>query len=131
MDREEINQGMPSTREFMLSHAIMHNYEYTMEISGQIGLDSRTGKLASGIEAETRQALSNIEEILTKVGWRFGDIVKVRIFVTSMRNYQKVNEVCTRKFIRELPAVTVVGVNELPMGASVEIECTAAGNYKK
>ena len=132
MGKQSINsEKAPSTKGFPLSHAIIHNLEYTMEISGQIGLDPKTMKLVEGgIEAQTIQALKNIEGILSEVGWDFGNIIKVRIFVTDMKNYQKVNEIYAKKFIKDLPARAVLGVKELPLGALVEIECTAAGSGK-
>lgn len=132
MGKQSINSDKaPSTKGFPLSHAIIYNYEYTMEISGQIGLDPKTGKLVEGgIEAETKQALSNIEGILSEVNWGFENIVKVRIFVTNMKDYQKVNEIYAKKFKKDLPARAALGVKELPLEAHVEIECTAAGNSK-
>lgn len=130
MGKEAVNSGKaPSTKGFPLSHAIVHNYEYVMEISGQIGLDPRTSKLVEGgIEEETKQSLNNIEGILSEIGWNFENIIKVRIFVTNMKNYQKVNEIYAKKFIKDFPARAVLGVKELPLGAQVEIECTAAGS---
>ena len=133
MGKESINSDKaPSTKGFPLSHAILHNYEYTMEISGQVGLDPKTVKLVDGgIEAETKQALKNIEAILSEVGWKFDNIIKVRIFVTDMKDYQKVNEIYAKKFTNGFPARAVLGVKELPLGAHVEIECTAAGSSKR
>jgi len=132
MGKESINSDKaPSAKGFPLSHAIMHNYEYVMELSGQIGLDPKTGKLVEGgVEAETKQAMNNIEGILSEVGWKFDNIIKVRIFVTEMKDYQKVNEIYAKKFTNDFPARAVLGVKELPLGAHVEIECTAAGNSR-
>lgn len=129
MGKTTINSDKaPSTKGFPLSHAILHNYQYTMELSGQIGLDPKTGKLVEGgIEEETKQALDNIEAILSEAGWNFGNIIKVRIFVTNMKEYQKVNEIYAKEFTGSFPARAVLGVNELPLGAHVEVECTAAG----
>ena len=133
MGRESVNSDKaPSTKGFPLSQAILHNHEYVMELSGQIGLDPKTGKLVKGdIETETKQALKNIEGVLSEVGWGFENIVKVRIFVTDMKSYQKVNEIYAKKFTNGFPARAVLGVKELPLGAHVEIECTAAGNSKR
>ena len=121
----------PSTKGFPLSHAILHNFEYTMEISGQIGLDPKTSKLVEGgIEAQTKQALDNVEGILSEIGWDLKNIIKVRIFVTDMKDYQKLNEIYAKRFTSDFPARAVLGVKELPLGAYVEIECTAAGDRK-
>lgn len=129
MSKEYVNSDKaPSTKGFPLSHAVLHNYQYMMEISGQIGLDPETGRLVEGgIEDETSQALNNIEAILSEAGWNFSNIVKVRIFVTDMKEYQKVNEIYANRFEENFPARAVLGVKELPLGAHVEIECTAAG----
>ncbi|MBI4174216.1 MAG: reactive intermediate/imine deaminase [Candidatus Aenigmarchaeota archaeon] len=127
--REYVNSPKaPSTKGFPLSHAVLHNLPLTMEISGQIGLDPKTGKLVEGgIEEETRQAIKNIESILSETGWDLRNITKARIFVTDMKEYQKVNEIYAKKFAKDFPARAVIGVKELPLGAHVEIECTAAG----
>lgn len=128
MRKEIINSGKaPSTTGFPLSHAILHNFQYVMEISGQLGLNPETGKLAEGIEEETEHALNNVASILSEKGWDFSNIVKVRIFVTDMKDYKKVNELYAKRFETAFPARVVLGVKELPLGAHVEIECTAAG----
>ena len=129
MDKKIINSDKaPSTKGFPLSHGILHNYRYTLEISGQIGLDPKTMKLVSGgIEEETKQAIKNVESILSEVGWNLNNITKARIFVTDMNEYKKVNDVYSKKFAKDFPARAVIGVKELPLGAHVEIECTAAG----
>lgn len=113
----------------LLSQAILESSKYRLEISGQIGLDVESGKLIEGgIEGETKQALKNIEVILNEVGWSFEDITKVRIFLTDMEEYAKLNEIYTSVFNNELPSRVVLGVKELPLGALVEIECTAAAD---
>ena len=114
MDKEYVNSDKaPSTKGFPLSHAVLHDFPYTMEIFGQIGLNPETGRLVAGIENETNQALDNIGSILSEVGWDFRNIIKVR-----------------KRFEEDFPARAVIGVKELPLGANVEIECTAAGEQQ-
>ena len=130
MGKEHVNSNKaPSTKGFPLSHAVLHNFPYTMEVSGQIGLNPETGRMVEGgIEEETEQALNNIDAILSEAGWDFENIIKVRIFVTDMKDYKKVNEAYAKRFEGGFPARAVLGVKELPLGAHVEIECTAAGD---
>ncbi|HTY44252.1 MAG TPA: RidA family protein [Patescibacteria group bacterium] len=77
---------------FPLSKAVLHDEKYTMELSGQIGMNSETGKLAEGIEKQTIQTLENINNILNSVKWNLSNIIKVRIYLSDMENYAKMNE---------------------------------------
>ncbi|MBI2448348.1 reactive intermediate/imine deaminase [Candidatus Microgenomates bacterium] len=113
----------------LLSQAILESSKYRLEISGQIGLNPVDGKLVEGgIEAETIQALKNVEAILTTVGWTFEHATKVRIYLTDMADYAKVNEVYATKFKTNLPTRIALVVKSLPLGALVEIECVATGD---
>ena len=121
----------PKTTGLPFSQAIIHDSEYTMELSGQVGIDPKTGKLVDGgIEAETEQTLNNIEGVLSEIGWGFENIVKARIFLADMKDYQKMNEIYSKKFTNNPPARVALAVKGLPVGALIEIECIAAGNKK-
>ena len=95
-------------------------------VSGQIPLDSATGKLVPGdIAAQTRQALENVKTILQAAGLTFADVVKTTIFLTSMGDFAAVNEVYKTFVSEPYPARSTIAVAALPMGAKVEIEMTA------
>lgn len=113
------------------SKAIIHNLKYTMEISGQVGIDSKTGKLLEGIEKQTHQALENIKKILEETGWRFENIIKVRIYLTDMNDYTKVNEIYKKYFSNNYPARVALAVKTLPLDALIEIECTAGNDFSE
>ena len=73
-------------------------------VSGQIPLDSATGKLVEGdIAAQTRQSLENLKTILTAAGLTFAHVVKTTIFLTSMGDFAAVNEVYKSYVARALP----------------------------
>jgi 2-iminobutanoate/2-iminopropanoate deaminase len=95
-------------------------------VSGQIPLDSGTGKLIEGdIAAQARQSLENLKTILTAAGLGFEHVVKTTIFLTSMGDFAAVNEVY-KSFVGEpYPARSTVAVAALPMGAKIEIETIA------
>ena len=80
-----------------------------------------------GVGPETEQVMTNIKAILEEAGWSFNNIVKARIFLTDMTDYKVVNEIYAKNFTSEPPARVTVAVKQLPLGALVEIECTAAG----
>jgi 2-iminobutanoate/2-iminopropanoate deaminase len=100
----------------------------TVYLSGQVGVSPRTKTLVpGGVPAETEQVLENLRVLLASVGKGFSDVVSVRVFLTSMKDFQLMNAVYARYFRDPYPARTTVGVTELPMGASVEIDLVAVG----
>ncbi len=94
--------------------------------AGQIGLDPSTGELApGGIEAETRQALTNLKHIVEAAGCSLTDVVKTTVFLQDMADFAQMNAVYAEFFGHRPPARTTVAVAALPKGARVEIEAIA------
>ncbi|HEX6133756.1 MAG TPA: Rid family detoxifying hydrolase [Longimicrobiales bacterium] len=95
-------------------------------LSGQVGLRPGTRELAAGgVAAETEQALENVRTVLAAAGLTPADVVKCTVVLADMRDYDAMNAVYGRFFASEPPARSAVGVNGLPLGARVEIECIA------
>lgn len=107
------------------SKAVVFDSNNMMEVSGQIGLNQKTGKLVQGIAAQTRQAIENIKVILEDQGWELNDVVKCRIYLTDMDDYNIINKIYSEYF-KKYPARVTLAVKELPLGVLVEIECLAA-----
>lgn len=118
---------MPSWN-FPLSSAIVHDSKYEMEISGYTWKDPSNGKLEEWIEKQTARAMDNIKSVLEKVNWDTSNIVKVRIFLLNMDDYNAMNEVYATYFEGDYPARFALWVAALPGGALVEIECKAVGD---
>ena len=78
-----------------------------------------------GIEAETRQALTNMGEILKAGGSDFSKVVKTTIFITNMADFPKVNAIYSEFFDTPGPARSTVGVASLPKGGLIEIDAIA------
>lgn len=93
--------------------------------SGQLGMDSATGELACGVEAQTEQAMRNLGAILQEAGLDYADIVKTTVFVVDLGDFATVNAVYQRFFEAEPPARSCVQVAALPKDGLVEIECIA------
>jgi 2-iminobutanoate/2-iminopropanoate deaminase len=94
--------------------------------SGQTPIDPSTGKLVEGgIEEQTRQAFNNLETVLGDAGLGMEQVVKVNVYLTSMRNFAGMNAVYQARFSAPYPARTTVAVAELPLDALVEIELVA------
>jgi 2-iminobutanoate/2-iminopropanoate deaminase len=94
--------------------------------SGQLGLDPQSGNLVpGGIEAETRQALTNILHVLEDAGSGIHAVVKTTVFLKDMTDFSKMNAVYAEFFLENPPARSTVQVAALPKGGSVEIEAVA------
>ena len=94
--------------------------------SGQLGLDPVTGSLVpGGIEAETRQALTNIQNVLADSGSRLEQVVKTTVFLKDMADFLKMNAIYAAFFTENPPARSTVQVAALPKGGLIEIEAVA------
>ena len=93
--------------------------------SGQLGLDTVTGELASGIEAQTHQAFKNLEAILKEAGASLGSVVKFTLFLTDLADFAAVNAIMAQYVPEPFPARSTVGVASLPKGGIFEIEAVA------
>ena len=77
----------------------------TLFASGQIAIDAASGNLVSNsIEDETRQVMSNLNEVLKAAGCTFANVVKCTIFLKDMNNFPKVNQIYGEHFTDNPPA---------------------------
>ncbi|MEW5747259.1 MAG: Rid family detoxifying hydrolase [Candidatus Thermoplasmatota archaeon] len=95
-------------------------------ISGQLGMDPRSGSVVEGgAAAQADAALRNVGAILRAAGAGPEDVVKVSVYLRDMGDFPAVNEVYARFFFSWKPARTTVGGLHLPKGALVEIDAVA------
>ncbi len=96
-------------------------------VSGQLPIDPATGQFAEGgIQAEARQSLTNIKNILAEAGLTMRDVVKVTVLLSDINDFAAVNEVYAEFFEDPYPARSAFAVAALPKGANIEIEAIAA-----
>lgn len=95
-------------------------------LSGQLGIDPVSGRLADGVGAQTRQALRNIQALLEELGATVDDVIKTTVFVADMADFAEVNGVYASVFSENCPARSCVAVRELPLNGLVEIEAVVA-----
>jgi 2-iminobutanoate/2-iminopropanoate deaminase len=94
--------------------------------SGSAGVDPNTGKLvAGGIEAETRQTLTNLANILEGGGSSLANVIKTTVFLKDMAEFSKMNAIYAEFFDHDPPARSTIQAAALPLGAAVEIEAIA------
>lgn len=95
-------------------------------LSGQIGIDPATSKLAEGgISGETRQTLENIKASLEKHGSSMAEVIKCTVYLADIKEWAAMNEVYATYFTTNLPARSALGTSGLALGARTEIECMA------
>ena len=97
--------------------------------AGQVGLDPLTMELVEGgIEAQTRQVLTNLKHVLEAADSGLNFVVKTTVFLQDMRDFANMNSVYAEFFPENPPARSTVQVAALPKSALVEIECVALIN---
>ena len=95
--------------------------------SGQLPIDPATGAFPEGIQAQTRQSLTNVKAILTEAGTDMDHVLKTTVFLSDMNNFAAMNEVYATFFTEgSYPSRSAVAVARLPKDALVEIEVIAA-----
>ncbi len=84
-----------------------------------------TGNIPEGIEAQSEQAMRNVEAILAQAGLTTDNVVKTTVFLSDMANFAAMNTVYAAHFNEPYPARSAVAVRELPKGVLVEVEVIA------
>ena len=100
--------------------------EHMVYTAGQIGLDPATMEIVSGgAEAETRQVLTNLKQVLEAANSGLNYVVKTTVFLRDMADFPKMNAVYAEFFPENPPARSTVAAAALPKGVAVEIEAIA------
>lgn len=94
-------------------------------LSGQLGLDTKTGMLVEGIQQQTRGALENIKAVLLAAGSDMTKVVSVSVYLADMNEFAAMNEVYASYFAEPYPARATAAVKQLPKNAKVEISAVA------
>lgn len=123
---QHMNSGrvLPATG-LPFSEAVRHGD--TIYLSGQLGLQPGSLKLVpGGIEAESRQVMTNIRSTLEAHGLSMANVVKCTVMLADMKEWGRFNEIYATFFDGPKPARSALGANGLALGARVEVECIAA-----
>ena len=95
-------------------------------LSGQLGLDPDSGRFVEGgVEAQTRQVLLNIKNVLKDAGSDLSNVVKTSVFLSDIADFPKMNTVYAEFFGNDPPARSTMQVGALPKSGLVEIEVIA------
>ena len=116
--------AVPGNMQLPFSEAV--RVGHMLYLSGQLGFDYETSKLAEGgIAAETRQTLENIKATLERYGSSLAEVVKCTVFLADINEWAAMNQVYVTYFPTNPPARSALGSSGLAMGARTEIECMA------
>src|ERR1700745_4151683 len=98
-------------------------------VTGQLGVDPQNNALvAGGTEEQAKQIMRNLEVVLRGAATTFERTVMARIYLVNFAaDYPAVNKVYASYFKDgAYPARTTVGVTNLALGATVEIDLIVA-----
>jgi 2-iminobutanoate/2-iminopropanoate deaminase len=93
--------------------------------SGMPGIDPATGTAPEGIEAQTAQALTNLEAVLTAAGSSLSHLVRTTIFYADVDDFAALNAVYARFMPDPPPARSAPANVRLPRGLLVSIDAIA------
>ncbi len=85
-------------------------------VSGQLPIDGATQKMAEGIEAQTRQSLTNLRHILEEAGYTLGDVAKTTVLLQDIGDFAAMNAVYAGFFTSGMPARVCYQVAALRWG---------------
>jgi 2-iminobutanoate/2-iminopropanoate deaminase len=82
-------------------------------------------EVPAGIDAQTRQALSNVDAILRAANSSLDRVVSVTVYVTDIAHWPEVNRVYADVFGKHRPARAVAVSPQLHFGSLVEVQAVA------
>lgn len=98
----------------------------TIYVSGQLPIDPATGDFAGiDIVSQTRQSLTNIQNILKEAGADMSNVVKTTVLLSDIGDFAAMNDIYAEFFQAPYPARAAFQVAALPKSALVEIEVVA------
>ncbi|HVB34614.1 MAG TPA: RidA family protein [Patescibacteria group bacterium] len=95
-------------------------------LSGQVAINPATGYVVEGgVTQQTEQVLENLKAVLAAAGSSLEQVVKTTVFLKSIDDFGKMNEIYSRYFTKDPPARSTVEVARLPRDVRVEIDVIA------
>ncbi|MHB8055856.1 MAG: RidA family protein [Candidatus Aminicenantales bacterium] len=98
----------------------------TLYISGQLGMDPETGKLAGEtMTAQAERVIKNIEILCKRAGMDLSRVVETTVFITDFNEFAEFNAVYRKLFPTNPPTRATVQVVKLAMSAKIEMSAVA------
>jgi reactive intermediate/imine deaminase len=108
------------------SQCIEHNG--ILYLSGQLPINPETKEIPETIEEQADQALRNVELILNEAGSSKRQVLQMRVYISDIALWDKVNERYSMFFEDHKPVRSIIPTRDLHFGCLIEIEATAILN---
>lgn len=123
MTRKNISSGAPWERIVGYSRAV--RIGNTIAVTGTVGVDD-DGQPVGDTEAQTRKALEKIQSVLQEAGASLEDVIRTRMFVTNIDEWEIIGRVHAEFFGSIMPATSMLEISRLiAPGLTIEIEADA------
>lgn len=94
-------------------------------LAGQIGMNHTTRTLVEGgVQAETEQAIKNIQAVLAEHGMTLDNVVKCTVILADIKDFAAFNEIYIQFFTKK-PARTTFAAKGIAANGSIEIDVVA------
>ena len=118
---------MAETKKGHYSPGVVHNG--LLYVSGQLPVNAATGTIAEGgVREQTRQALANLDKVLTDFGTDRTKVLQCRVYTPDVALWDEINAVYAEYFGDHKPSRTIVPTSGLHYGSLIEIEALAVSD---
>ena len=106
------------------SEAVITEGGRTVWLAGQTATVDDAGKsLAGDFEGQARQLFKNLDRTLQKAGGKLGDMVQMTVFITDVRNGDRLTQIRRETFGDNFPGSALITITALASpDAKIEIQ---------
>ncbi len=120
--RDYLKGERPQQRGY--SEAVITEGGRTIWLAGQTATVDDAGKsLAGDFEGQARQVFKNLDRTLKKAGGKLGDLVQMTVFITDVRNGDRLTQIRREVFGDNFPGSALITITALAAPeAKIEIQ---------
>ena len=99
----------------------------TLYVSGNIGLDPKTGRAPQDAALEAKLVMDAVKATVERAGLTMDDLVSVTVYCTDLGLYGTFNTVYRSYFHGHYPTRAFIGVAQILLGGHFEVQGVAVG----
>ena len=100
-------------------------YNGMIYTSGVIPVNPATGEIPEGPEAQARQVMENVKNLVEAAGSSMDKVIKTLVFIKNMDDFGTINNVYKEYFTGDFPARSCVEAARIPKDVLMEMEVVA------